>query len=98
MGAIAEATVRISDDLAATPAEPSRVSVSSELLAGLTFLARNRDQRLITVLVGLGRGLPYFREIKASYKIARETARKARKEAAAAKTATTAPPFDSAES
>lgn len=50
---IAEATVRISDDLAATPAEPSRVSVSSELLAGLTFLARNRDQRLITVLVGL---------------------------------------------
>lgn len=49
---ITEATVRIDPELAVAP-RGSRVGVATELLAGLTFLARNRDQRLIVSLVGL---------------------------------------------
>jgi hypothetical protein len=50
---IVEATVRIDDGLSQAPMPRSRVKVSSELLAGLSFLARHRDQRLIVGLVGL---------------------------------------------
>jgi MFS family permease len=50
---ITQATVRISDNLAAIPERSPRISVRSELVAGLTFLGRNRDQRLIVSLVGL---------------------------------------------
>ena len=53
LATIAEATVRIDDHLAEIPGESSRVSVRSELIAGLTFLAQNPDQRLIAALVGL---------------------------------------------